>query len=206
MLASLPSVYMEAPDCVYIVRWLLRREENRHQDFTPCFDHQEVLVFSRFKSEPWSGAPGHILTWYFYHTICIPTWEDDRVVDQVSSSSPEVFHERMGSFRAYHGVRFLIIISLWLPIHIFTAEPYRRGLMLPNLTSKLSWNPSSHQPVKHSRMLLINTITKHFYKWNWVTWEGKWLHNSWIVKGAPAWESCTGGRLVSPRISLEKNF
>ena len=27
-----------------------------------------------------------------------------------------------------------------------------------------------------------------------------------LAKGAPAWESRTGGRLVSPKISLEKNF
>jgi len=50
------------------------------------------------------------------------------MVDQVSSSSPEVFHERVGSFRAYYGVRFLITIRLRLSIYIFTAEPYRRDV------------------------------------------------------------------------------
>lgn len=56
-------------------------------------------------------------------------------MDQVPPSSPPIFHERMGSFRAYHCVCFLIVVCLRLLTYIF-SRTIQEGMKASELDLK----------------------------------------------------------------------
>ena len=133
MLASLPSIYMQGPDIVYIINSLgVKAIKIKDLDNYSITNDYWSLIDSNKQLET---VPVAI---YSLHTFIIQSASPRDKRTEWYPSSPPIFHERMGSFRAHHCVRFFTVVCVRLLIHIYSAELHRRGLPLPDLILKLS--------------------------------------------------------------------